>query len=75
MKPAKTLEELEENVTALEHLKAMQARVSESRRKALAKPIPRNECPGCFAAIYDGAAKQGWCTNCYPLRASYERHP
>jgi hypothetical protein len=45
--------------------------VREARRKAIAKPLPRNECPGCFVAIYDGAAKQGWCCDCYPSRAEY----
>lgn len=45
--------------------------VAKNRAKALAKPLPRNECPGCFSAIYDGAAEQGWCTNCYPRRDSY----
>lgn len=47
--------------------------VAAHRREALAKPIPRNECPGCFSAIYEGAAEQGWCCDCMPQRARYER--
>lgn len=27
---------------------------------------PRNTCPGCHSAIYDGAREQGWCTDCMP---------
>jgi len=27
---------------------------------------PRDECPGCRSAIYDGAREQGWCTDCIP---------
>lgn len=30
------------------------------------KMPPRDKCPGCFLAIYDDAAMQGWCTDCYP---------
>lgn len=30
------------------------------------KMPPRDECPGCHAAIYDGAREQGWCTDCIP---------
>lgn len=75
MKPAKTLDELEANVNALRELEEMHARVSTYRRLLLKLPAPRSTCPGCFSAIYEGAAKQGWCTDCYPLRASYERHP
>lgn len=75
LKPAKTLDELERNVRAIEHFQTLMAQVSANRRKALALPIPRNKCPGCFAAIYEGAAAQGWCCDCWPLRASYERHP
>jgi hypothetical protein len=26
------------------------------RAKYLAEPLPRSTCPGCFSAIYDGAA-------------------
>lgn len=53
-------------------LKQTREWVAENRRKALAKPIPRNECPGCFSTIYDGAAEQGWCCDCYPKRKHYE---
>ena len=73
--PAKTLDELERNVEAIEHFQELQARVSANRRKALALPIPRRTCPGCFSAIYEGAAAQGWCCDCWPMRESYERHP
>lgn len=48
-------------------------RVRKARRGALRRPIPRHTCPGCFSAIYEGAAEQGWCCDCYPLRESYER--
>lgn len=27
---------------------------------------PRDKCPGCCSAIYDGAREQGWCTDCLP---------
>jgi uncharacterized protein YceH (UPF0502 family) len=27
---------------------------------------PRDKCPGCHSAIYDGARAQGWCTDCMP---------
>jgi uncharacterized protein YceH (UPF0502 family) len=27
---------------------------------------PRDKCPGCHSAIYDGAREQGWCTDCMP---------
>lgn len=49
-------------------LKQTQEWVANHRREVLAKPIPRNECPGCFSVIYDGAAEQGWCCYCYPRR-------
>ena len=52
-------------------LQQTQQWVDDHRRKSLAKPIPRNECPGCFSIIYDGAAEQGWCTNCWPHRQRY----
>jgi hypothetical protein len=54
-------------------LKRVQKAVDKNRREAMAKPIPRNECPGCFSIIYDDAAAQGWCTNCFPHRAKYEK--
>ena len=75
LRPARTLDELERNVSAIEHFQEICARVSANRREALRLPIPRNTCPGCFSAIYDGAAKQGWCLICWPLRDSYTRHP
>lgn len=75
MTPAKTLDELERNVSAIEHFQNLQARLSAMRRVELAKPLPRATCPGCFSAIYAGAARQGWCCDCFPIRASYERHP
>ena len=75
MKPAKTLDELGRNVDAWNHLQEIIARVKANRLEELAKPIPRNTCPGCFSAIYYGAAAQGWCCDCYPIRDSYMRHP
>jgi hypothetical protein len=27
---------------------------------------PRDKCPGCHSAIYNGAREQGWCTDCMP---------
>lgn len=71
LKPAKTLDELERNVDAILQYQEICAQVRENRRKALAKPIPRNKCPGCFSAIYDGAAAQGWCCDCWPQRQRY----
>ena len=46
--------------------------VRKARREALRSPLPRHKCPGCFSAIYEGAAKQGWCCDCYPQRKHYE---
>ena len=71
--PAKTLDELERNVEAIEIHEELGRYVLKARRKVLAKPIPRNECPGCFSAIYDGAAEQGWCCDCYPQREKYSQ--
>jgi hypothetical protein len=39
---------------------------------------PRDKCPGCHSAIYEGAREQGWCTDCLPpeievLRRSLSR--
>lgn len=73
--PAKTLDELERNVYAIEQFQEIVAQVAENRRKALALPIPRNTCPGCFSAIYEGAAEQGWCCDCFKRRAEYELQP
>lgn len=66
------LQQLERNVRAHRIMQVVKWRVRKARRRELAKPIPRNVCPGCFAAIYDGAAEQGWCCDCYPKRAFYE---
>jgi hypothetical protein len=71
MRPARTLDELEHNVEAHLELVRVQAWCAGHRRKVLAMPIPRNECPGCFSTIYDGAAEQGWCCDCYQQRARY----
>ena len=30
------------------------------------KSEPVKQCPGCKMAIYDQAARDGWCTNCNP---------
>lgn len=73
MKPAKTLDELERNVEAQRHLQVMVWRVRKARRAALRLSIPRRTCPGCFAAIYEGAAEQGWCCDCFPGRKRYEQ--
>lgn len=73
MKPAKTLDELETNVEAHRHLQVMVWRVRKARRKALATSLPRRKCPGCFSAIYEGAADQGWCCDCFPKRKHYEQ--
>lgn len=73
MKPAKTLDELERNVWAARHLQTIVWRVRKSRRAELRKPLPRSTCPGCFSAIYEGAAEQGWCCDCFGSRAHYER--
>jgi len=47
---------------------------AKHRQKVLAMPLPRNECPGCFCRIYDEAAKQGWCADCFH-GAEYEINP
>lgn len=56
-----------------EALANIRATVAEWRKSALAEPHPRRTCPGCFACIYDGAAEQGWCCDCYPSRHKYEK--
>lgn len=43
------------------------------RRELLAEGPPRDTCPGCFSAIYEGAARQGWCLDCIPRRGHYEK--
>jgi hypothetical protein len=63
--PMTSAVELERKVRAHRILQVIHWRVAKLRRAALAKPLPRNECPGCFAAIYDGAAEQGWCCDCF----------
>lgn len=71
MRPARTLEELERNIQSMEIFHAVCVKVRDERAKVLARPIPRNECPGCFSAIHDGAAKLGWCLDCHPNRTFY----
>ena len=66
MRPAKTLDEMERNVDAMNELHRVTQLVNEHRAKLLAKPAPRSECPGCFSAIYDLARKDGWCWDCNP---------
>lgn len=46
------------------------ASLAKRRAEVLAMPLPRNTCPGCFMAIYDGAAEDGYCTDCNPKLAS-----
>lgn len=64
------LEAMEKRIEAhnrnYEFHKANDAYLSAARARVLAMPLPRNECPGCFSAIYDLAAKDGWCTDCNP---------
>jgi ribosomal protein L37AE/L43A len=67
------LDELERRVDAHLELIRLGEVVRQNRVKVLAQPIPRNTCPGCFMAIYDGAAEQGWCCDCHPKRAEYEK--
>lgn len=66
------LDELEQRIRGHRILQVIGWRVRRNRRKVLALSIPRHTCPGCFAAIYDGAAEQGWCCDCYPQRKRYE---
>jgi hypothetical protein len=67
------LAQIEINVRAQRLLQVMVWRVRKMRRAELMKPIPRSTCPGCFSTIYDGAAEQGWCCDCFGSRAHYER--
>lgn len=69
----RSCQELEARVWMHNELVRMAGVVNECRRRALEQPLPRNECPGCFSAIYDGAAKQGWCCDCMPKRSKYEK--
>ena len=70
--PTDALDALEQRIRGHRILQVVAWRVRKSRRRVLALPIPRNKCPGCFSAIYDSAAEQGWCCDCYPRRAFYE---
>lgn len=56
-----------------EEMERIGAYLNAERRAILDGPRPRDICPGCFATIYDGAAKQGWCCDCMPKRAKYEK--
>lgn len=67
------LTEIAKNVRAHRILQLTVWRVRKARRVALRQPIPRSTCPGCFSAIYEGAAEQGWCCDCFPKRQHYER--
>jgi hypothetical protein len=67
-------EGLERRVDAHLELVKIQERVAKHRAEVLAKPLPRNECPGCFMAIYDGAAEQGWCCDCFDYVANKPRN-
>ncbi len=71
MKPATTLDELERNVAAIEEFERVKVYVSGIRRRILGNPLPRAQCPGCFSHIYEGAAAQGWCCDCWPNRLRY----
>ena len=64
--------DIEKNVRAQRIMQITVWRVRKARRKALALPIPRHTCPGCFSAIYEGAAEQGWCCDCFPKRKHIE---
>lgn len=67
------LTEIAKNVRAHRILQLTVWRVRKARRVALRQPIPRSTCPGCFSAIYEGAAEQGWCCDCFGYRKHYER--
>lgn len=51
-------------ITTADHL--IQLTKSADRRRSMLENFgpPRNECPGCFSLIYDGAAEVGWCADC-----------
>jgi hypothetical protein len=59
------LDEVERRIDAHDELQRFKGWVEKRRAKVRALPLPRNECPGCFSSIYDGAAAQGWCCNCF----------
>jgi hypothetical protein len=67
--PADYLDEVERRIDAHIELERVKEWCTQHRRGILALPLPRNECPGCFSTIYDGAAEQGWCCDCHPRRA------
>lgn len=56
-----------------EEMERITAHLNEERRRLLDNPAPRGTCPGCFAAIYEGAAAQGWCMDCLPAKTKYEK--
>lgn len=60
--------ELERRVDAHLELARVQEWCSQHRWEVLARPLPRDECPGCFSTIYDLAAADGWCWVCNPTR-------
>jgi hypothetical protein len=66
-------QDLERKVDAQNELGRVQEWVAAHRAKVLAMPIPRNECPGCFSAIYELAAADGWCWDCNPTRRKADR--
>lgn len=70
---AKYPDPLERKVRGHRILQVTVWRVRKARRTALRLPIPRHTCPGCFSAIYQGAAAQGWCCDCFGQRDHYER--
>lgn len=60
-------------LTAYLELQMGRDRVERKRAGLLHQGPPRNECPGCFSALYDKAAEDGWCLNCKHLQPAYER--
>lgn len=62
-----------EGIAAYWERDRVKATVLKNRKETLAMPKPRNTCPGCFSSIYDGAAKRGWCCDCFPKRKAYEK--
>lgn len=71
------LDQLERRIDAHnahhDEMQRIDAYLNTERRDLLDKPAPRNKCPGCFSAIYHGAAAQGWCCDCHPKRVKYEK--
>lgn len=70
---AGALDTIAKNIEAHRILQVTVWRVRKARREALREPLPRRTCPGCFSPIYDGAAEQGWCCDCFPKRKHYEQ--